>query len=93
MTDQCLCPTLGEKVKSGILSLRQLADWRIKVVPGVVSRHKPDSLRGQYKLCRCLHCYTYWEWRPVAKEGMYGGVPGEWVRVSEEYVKKNYQKE
>ena len=91
MTRKCLCPTLGEKVKSGILSLQQLADWELKVVPGVISRHKADSLRGQYKLCRCDRCSTYWEWRPLAKEVMHGGVPGEWVRVSEKYVKNNYK--
>ena len=93
MTGKCLCYTLGEKVNSGSLGLQKLDNWEIEVVQDVLTRDKADPVREQYELWRCSRCSTYWEWRPATEEGMYGGVPGEWVRVSEEYVKKNYRKE
>ena len=49
-----------------------------------------NNSNERYQLWKCLDCNTYWETRPLYKETMYGGEPNEWVKVSEEYVKKYY---
>ena len=44
----------------------------------------------RYQLWKCNDCNTFWETRPLYEETMYGGEPGEWVKVNYEYVKEHY---
>jgi hypothetical protein len=66
---------------------RKLQLKRINAPDGFGMKNNNNS---RFELCRCKKCGTFWESRPLYEETMYGGEPGEMVKVSDEYVKEHY---
>lgn len=75
--------------KSGLLELNVLLQW-IGSVNNLKGESAYNAINIRYSLFRCKDCGTFWEWRPLYEETIYGGEPGEWVKVSRDYVKEYY---
>ncbi len=78
-------------VKSGALSEEDFLSWPIDIVQKKEGEAIKNISNERYELWKCKSCNILWEWRPLHKETMYGGETGEWVKVTEEYVRKHYR--
>jgi hypothetical protein len=69
--------------------LDELLKW-LKTVHNINGKGAYNSNNKRCSLFQCKECGTFWEWRPLYEETIYGGEPGEWIKVSSEYVKEHY---
>ena len=73
--------------KSGAYELQELSNW-LESVDFYEGKGNNNSTNQRNALFRCKECGAFWEWRPLYEETMFGGEPGEWIKVSLEYVKE-----
>lgn len=89
MSKICIRCISISKFKDEKYTLKELLRW-FESVHNIEGKSTYNYIHKRYALFRCKKCGTFWEWRPLYEETIYGGEPGEWIKVSIEYVKKNY---
>jgi len=90
MIKECAFCRNRSKIKDKEFSLEDLIKLPIKRINGKDNLGVKNMKNQRYELEQCKCCVSFWEYRPLYKETMYGGEPGEWVKVSKEYVKEYY---
>lgn len=86
---ECKKCAKNDIIKSGVINLLKLNQW-LKSITTENDIEATNFENHKFSLFKCRECNTYWEWRPLYEETMYGGEPGEWVKVTEEYVREHY---
>ena len=75
--------------KDDTYELQEILKW-LKTVHDIEGKGAYNINNPRCPLFQCKECGTFWEWRPFYEETMYGGAPGEWVKITIEYVKEHY---
>lgn len=91
MIKECNFCRNRSKIGHNEFSLEEWVKLPIKRIDGKDRLGMKNNKNPRYELEQCNDCSTFWEYRPLYEETMHGGEPGEWVKVSIEYVKENYQ--